>query len=136
MQKTILLSTVTFLALSFAVAIAQDDSSTSPSSNEERFVIETKDKEARDKDKDNPVYKDLKLEREYKPRLPNNFAPLVDTAQKDKIYKILTEYNALIDMLELRVKLLKDERDAKVDAVLTPAQQQRLNRPIRTLLNR
>jgi len=34
--------------------------------------------------------------------------------------------------LELRVELLKNERDVKIDAVLTPEQQQRLNRPVRT----
>jgi hypothetical protein len=42
----------------------------------------------------------------------------------------------LIALLELRVELLKNERDVKIDAILTPVQQQRLNRPVRTLLPR
>ena len=131
MQKTILLSVAAFFAFSFAIAVAQEENGTSTASAEERLVIETKVK-------DTSAIKGLKLEREYKPRLPNGFASLasVNATQKDEIYKILTEYQSLIDMLELRVKLLKEERDAKVDAVLTPAQQQKLNRPVRRLIAR
>jgi len=127
MQKSILLSIAAFLVLSFSIAIAQEDNATA--SGEERFVIETKEKAT-------PAIKGLKLEKEYKPRLPNGFAPIVNPTQKEEIYKILTEYRELIDMLELRVKLLKEECDAKVDAVLTPTQQQRLNRPVRRILTR
>ena len=131
MNKSVLLSVVIFFALPFAIAIAQEEDGTSTVTSEERLIIETRDQ-------DSPAIRGLKLEREFRPRLPNGFASLanVTTTQREEIYKILTEYHELIDMLELRVKLLKEERDAKVDAVLTPAQQQRLNRPVRRIMAR
>ena len=125
MQKPILLSLFALAAFSFATA--QDTDTAPPPNSEERLTIETKDK-------DGPANKGLKLSKESKPRLPNGFGPTginVDAAQKEKIYKILDDYNTLIAMLELRIELMKKERDAKVDAVLTPAQFQRLNRPLR-----
>ena len=131
MQRFILLSVTAFFA--FAAAVAQDETlqqfDTVPaiSVGDERLRIETKDKE------ESPAAKGLKLEKEIKPRLPNGFGPLVDTTQREKIYNIQREYNGLIALLELRLELLKKERDAKVDAVLTPAQLQRLNRPARRL---
>jgi hypothetical protein len=117
-------------SLVLPIAIAQEDG-TSTVSGDERFVIETKAK-------DSPATKGLTLEKGYKPRLPNGFVSLanVNATQREEVYKILTEYRELIDMLELRVKLLKEERDAKVDAVLTPTQQQRLNRPVRRIIAR
>ena len=128
MQKRILFSVATFFVLSFAIAVAQEDVT---SAGEERFVIESKEKAT-------PAIKGLKLDKEYKPRLPNGFVSraAVSSTQRDEVYKILTDYHELIDMLELRVKLLKEERDAKVDAVLTPTQQQRLERPIRRIITR
>ena len=123
MRKSLSLALFVLAAFSFAT-IAQDTDVTPPPTSDERLTIETKDK-------DGQANKDLKLEKEVKPRLPNGFAPLVDATQKEQIYKIQNDYNALIAMLELRVALLKKERDTKVDAVLTPAQLQRLNRPIR-----
>lgn len=127
MRFPLFFSTVSFFAVSFAIAIAQDEPTPTTATGEERIVIETKEK-------DSPANKGLKLEKEYRPRLPNGFGPTgvnVDAAQRDSIYKILTEYRELIDMLKLRVELLEKERDAKIDAVLTPTQQQRLNRPVR-----
>ena len=131
MKKTILLCVASFFVLAFAIAVAQEDSSSSAISAAERLVIETKAK-------DTPAVKGLKLEKEFKPRVPNGFVSQakIDAKQREEIYKILTEYHELIDLLELRVQLLKEERDAKVDAVLTPAQQQRLNRPVRNIIAR
>jgi len=138
MQKSILLSIFTILFCSF-VAVAQPDAANEelrrnplslvtdkpiPQTSDERLTIETKDK-------DGQANKGLKLEKEIKPRLPNGFTPVVDAAQKEKIYKIQTDYNVLIAMLELRIELLKKERNAKIDAVLTPAQLQKINRPAR-----
>jgi Spy/CpxP family protein refolding chaperone len=127
MQKSILFSLFALVAFALT-AVAQDsDSSPTPSSGDERLTIETKDR-------DGQANKGLKLEKEVKPRLPNGFGPTginVDAAQKEKIYKIQNDYNTVIAMLELRIELMKKERDAKVDAVLTPAQLQRLNRPVR-----
>jgi hypothetical protein len=127
MQKSILFSIITFFVLSLTVAIVAQETGTV---DDERLVIETKDK-------DGPATKGLKLEKEYKPRLPNGFAPIVDAAQKETIYKIQTEYNTLIALLELRIDLLKKERDTKIDTVLTPTQLEKINRPARrTLLSR
>ena len=139
MKKTILLSAITCIVLSFAAAAQEEVAQESvqartpaPGVAEERLTIEMKEKAG-------PATKGLKLEKEYRPRLPNGFGPAgvsVNTAQRDQIYKILTEYNEVIALLEHRIELLKNERDVKIDAVLTPAQQQRLNRPVRTLLPR
>lgn len=137
MQKSILLSVVSFfafsvLALSISIAVAQDPTPTvndapaaeNQSLADERLTIETKAKEE-------PAYEGLKLEREIRPRLPNGFRYLVDRSQQEKIYDIQREYNEIIALLELRIELLKKERDTKIDAVLTPSQLQRLNRPTR-----
>ena len=130
MQKSILLSIVTFFALSFVVAIAQEtDGASSPVVGNERLVIETKDKES-------PATKGLKLEREVRPRLPNGYPAVIDTAQKEQIYKIQMGYNTLIAMLELRIDLLKKERDAKVERVLTPDQLEKVRRPVRRAFQR
>ena len=131
MKKTILLFAAPFFAFSFAIAIAAQEEGTSTTVSDERLVVETKVKET-------PAAEGLKLEKEFKPRVPNGFVSQakIDAKQREEIYKILTEYHELIDMLELRVKLLKEERDAKVDAVLTPAQQQKLNRPVRRIGSR
>ena len=135
MQKSILFSVVTFFVFSFAVALAQEseESSTPPSYNADRLAIEQQDKEEKEKDRENLVYRGLKLEQKFQRRLPNNFAALVTPAQRDQIYKLQEEYFETLALLELRVELLKKERDAKIDAVLTPDQLQRLNRPARIL---
>lgn len=116
MLKSVLLSIVTILILSLVPVIAQDAVDTP---NEERVIIETKDK-------DGPVNKGLKLEKAIRPRLPNGFGPIVNPAQKEKIYSIQSEYNPLIAMLELRITLLKMERDAKIETVLTPNQLEKI----------
>ena len=135
MQKSILLSIVTFFVLSFAVALAQEseETSTPPSANADRLAIEQQDKEEKEKDRNNQVYRGLKLEQKFQRRLPNNFGPLVTPAQRDQIYKLQEEYFETLALLELRVELLKKERDAKIDAVLTQEQLQRLNRTARIL---
>ena len=93
---------------------------------EERLTIETKDKET-------PAMRGLKLERTFRRAVPQGYGPVVDAAQREQIYKIQEEYFEVIALLELRVELLKKERDAKIEGVLTPAQLQRV-RPARTPL--
>ena len=129
MQKSILVFLAAAFALSFAAAIAQEEPAESrptpaTPSGETRLAIETKDKTS-------PTMKGLKPAREFQRRLPNGFAALVNTTQREHVYKVQEEYYELIALLELRVELLKQERDARIDAVLTPAQQERLNRPVR-----
>ena len=124
MIKFFSFSLTAFFAFWLAVAVAQEadvstGSTPTAAVSDERLVIETKDKEG-------PTNKGLKLNKEIRPRLPNGFGPIVDAAQKEKIYKIQGEYNELIAMLELRIELLKKERDAKIESVLTPSQLERV----------
>jgi len=129
-----LFSAVACFALSFAVAVAQEaaqepapepvQTPRSAVANEERLVVETREKES-------PAMRGLSPERVFQRRLPNGFAPLVNPAQREQIYDIQREYHEILTLLELRVELLRNERDVKIDAVLTPAQQERLNRPVR-----
>jgi len=130
-----LFSAAVFFTLSFAVAIAQEAEVTPApaAASGDRFAIETK---VSDVPAVKEAVKGLKLEQDFRRRLPNGFAQLVTPAQRDEVYKIQQEYHEVIEMLKLRVKLLEEERDAKVDAVLTSEQQQRLNRPIRRILAR
>ena len=127
MKKSILHATVTFFALSFAVAVAQDatqdNSEAAPSAaavtQGERLTIETRDRET-------PAMRGLRVERQFQRRLPNNFAPLVNAAQREEIYQIQADYHELLTLLEMRIELLRNERDARIEGVLTPAQLERL----------
>ena len=130
MRKTIFLTIIACFAFSLVAAVAQESAQESApdqiaAAADERLTIETKDKET-------PAMKDLKPEREYRRRLPSGFGPIVDAAQRERIYKIQAEYFELIELLKLRIELLERERDAKVEAVLTPSQLERM-RPIRRL---
>ena len=115
-------ATIFAFSLAFAAVAQETGGVPAPAAAEERLAIETKDKAS-------PAFKGLKLEKEVRPRLPNGYSPVVDTSQREQIYKILQEYNELIAMLELRVELLKKERDAKVEGVLSPVQLERIRRP-------
>jgi len=134
MKRTVLLSAVACFALSFAVAIAQEAAQepapepvqTRTVPHEERLVIETRERTT------SQAMRGLTPERVPQPRLPSGFAPLVNPTQREQVYQLQRDYNELIALLELRVELLKNERDVKIDAVLTSEQQQRLNRPVRT----
>ena len=133
MPKAIILSVATLFVLSFIAAVAQE---TTPEPDppapqtarlaEERLTIETRDKGT-------PAMKDLKLERTFRRAVPQGYGPVVDAAQREQIYKIQEEYFEVIALLELRVELLKKERDAKIEGILTPAQLQRV-RPVRVPL--
>jgi hypothetical protein len=116
MQKTLTLLPLVLFLFSFAVAFAQEDgTSTSTPASDERLTLEQKESES-------PAAKGLSLDKEVKPRLPNGFGGVVDASQKEAIYKIQKDYNTLIALLKLRVELLEKERNAKVEAVLTPEQ--------------
>ena len=142
-KKLLLLFLVALLALSLVSAVAQETDENAPEVNtpevnapgvnipdEERVVIETKDREG-------PANKGLELEREVRPRLPNYYGQVVDATQREAIYTIQRQYNELIAFLRLRIELLERERDAKVEAVLTPSQLERVRNPVRrTILQR
>ena len=152
MKKLICLAVTTFFALSFAQAVAQDAArqngdtaqpTPSPAATvrEDRLTIETRDKET-------PAMRGLRVEGNPQRRLPDGFGPLVNSTQREEIYKIQADYHELIALLQLRVDLLTQERNAKIEGVLTPAQFERLTpsqlerlrparlAPIRNLLGR
>jgi hypothetical protein len=59
--------------------------------------------------------------------LPNLFGKIaVNDQQREQLYHIQDEYAAKIDALQQQIKALLQERDAKMEAVLTPGQKLRL----------
>jgi hypothetical protein len=60
--------------------------------------------------------------REFRGRLPNYYNRVVDQEQREKIYAIQREYAPKIDALKAQLAALVEERDEKVEAVLTPEQ--------------
>lgn len=58
--------------------------------------------------------------------LPPYYRDVVDDKQRETIYGIQQQYTSKIDALKAQLKTLTDERDAKVAAVLTPAQQKKI----------
>lgn len=60
-------------------------------------------------------------------RVPPNFAKLdLTAAQREKLYAIDSEYDAKLEALKEQIKALSEKRDADSEAVLTPAQKERL----------
>jgi Spy/CpxP family protein refolding chaperone len=60
-------------------------------------------------------------------RLPNYYGKLdLTDAQKETIYTLQAKYGGQIDALEDQIKMLKDKRDAEIEAVLTDVQKQKL----------
>jgi len=123
-------------ALAFVAAIAQENiegpsTPPAPAAQEERLTIETKDKET-------PAMRGLKPEKTFRRAVPSGYGPIVDAAQREQIYKIMEDYFEVIALLELRLELLKKERDTRIEGVLTPTQLERLRRPTpgRNLLGR
>jgi len=140
MQKLFFLAVAAFLVLSLNAAVAQDDAPLNGDTparigamQEERLTIETRDRNT-------PAMRGLRNERTFTRRVPNGFGPLVNNTQREEIYRIQAEYFELISLLELRAELLRQERDAKIEGVLTPTQLERLRQsrpaPVRNLLGR
>ena len=55
-------------------------------------------------------------------RLPAYYKDVVDDAQRDKIYAIQAEYAGRIDRLRQQLDDLLEQRDQRIEAVLTPQQ--------------
>jgi len=71
-----------------------------------------------------PVPETAKPKKAFRGRLPNYYSRVVDQEQREKIYAIQREYAPKIDTLKAQLEALVAERDEKVEAVLTPEQQQ------------
>ncbi len=70
----------------------------------------------------NPAFKDLQITKKFARRLPNFYGEVVNEKQKAEIYEIQASYFQLIESLKLRVQKLEEERNAQIEAVLTPDQ--------------
>jgi hypothetical protein len=66
--------------------------------------------------------------KKFRGRLPNYYRHVVDEKQRETIYKVQEEYAAKIDALRKQLETLIAERDAKVEAVLTPEQRKEVER--------
>jgi len=65
--------------------------------------------------------------KEYRGPLPDYFGKLgVGEEQRKKLYAVDSEYEAKIEELEKQIAKLEAERDAKLEALLTPGQKLRL----------
>ncbi|HWB00193.1 MAG TPA: hypothetical protein VG713_16985 [Pirellulales bacterium] len=91
--------------LSFSVMAAAADAA------DEKAAAETKTKKAR---------------AEARGYLPPYYKNVVDGVQREKIYKIQSQYEAKMDELEKQLKAMADQRDAEIEGVLTPEQKQRI----------
>jgi len=63
-----------------------------------------------------------KAKRPFQLRLPAHFGKIVDETQRQKIYDIQREYGPKIQELRAQLKALIDERDKKIQAVLSADQ--------------
>lgn len=59
---------------------------------------------------------------EFRPRLPMYYAKVVDEKQRQKIYEIQRKYHPQIVDLQKQLEKLIAQRDAEIEAVLTPQQ--------------
>jgi hypothetical protein len=55
-------------------------------------------------------------------RLPPYYSQVVNQEQRETIYRIQADYQEKLDSLEKQLKSLREERDKKIEAVLTPEQ--------------
>jgi len=67
-----------------------------------------------------------KTVKQLKGRLPAYFRTVVKDEQRQEIYAIQLEYDPQISKLREQLKALVDERNAKIDAVLTPEQRKKI----------
>jgi hypothetical protein len=114
------------LVLSFSlVALAQEKAENpaaeKPAAESERFTLEKAEKDA-------AVSKGLTVDKEISGRLPAGYKNVVSASQKEEIYKVQKAYLELIELLEVRVQLLKNELDQKVDSVLDAEQKETLRK--------
>ena len=61
-------------------------------------------------------------------RLPNYFRSVVTEKQRQKIYQIQNDYRPRIQELKEQLERLTEERNAKIDAVLTHEQRKKIAR--------
>jgi hypothetical protein len=62
----------------------------------------------------------------FRPRLPNFYAQVVTAEQRQKIYDIQRKYFDKIEALRKQLEALIAQRDAEIEAVLTPEQKAKI----------
>jgi hypothetical protein len=67
------------------------------------------------------------VKKEFRGRLPAYYGQIVNAEQRQRIYQIQAAYNPQIEALRAEIEALMAKRDAEIRAVLSPAQQQRLD---------
>jgi hypothetical protein len=70
---------------------------------------------------------DPEMAKDFKGRLPPNFAKLVSDAQKKKIYLIESDYAPRVKALRDQLRALTAQEDQEIRAVLTPEQLKKLD---------
>jgi hypothetical protein len=70
---------------------------------------------------------DPEMKKDFKGRLPRNFAKLVSDAQKKKIYLIESDYAPKVKALRDQLSALTAQEDQEIRAVLTPEQLKKLD---------
>lgn len=64
--------------------------------------------------------------KKFTPRLPAYYGDIVSLEQRQEIYDLQTRFAEQIAPLQAQLAELTRQRDAQIEAVLTPAQRQRL----------
>jgi len=69
----------------------------------------------------------VKVTKKFTRRLPNYYKDVVTDEQRDQIYQIQQSYFDVISTLELRLEMLKNERDKLIENVLTREQGEQID---------
>lgn len=69
-----------------------------------------------------PVMQGLQIDKEFSGRLPNGYGKVVTDDQRQEIYEVQKDYADVIELLKLRLLLLEQERDEKIDGMLNADQ--------------
>ena len=85
-----------------------------------------KEKPAPAKAESKPAEKTEKKVEGKSRRLPAHYKDVVSQAQREAIYRVQAEYGAKIAELKTRLSKLQAERKAKIEALLTPEQKQKI----------
>jgi len=83
-------------------------------------------KDTENKAPDQAAAREHKKVKPVKGRLPAYFRTVVTDGQRQKIYVIESEYAPRIRELKEQLKAITDERNAKINAVLTPEQRNKI----------
>jgi hypothetical protein len=115
MKKTLLVKLALLIAVVFPAAIVRgaDDPKTGGPATPKAAAKDSTD--------------DPEMKKDFKGRLPRNFAKLVSDSQKKKIYQIESDYAPKLKALRDQLSALTAQEDQEIRAVLTPEQVKKLD---------